>query len=131
MIERVKREGAGFLAEEWPQTALTAKTMQDRPAIAEFVRGIVSEATPEGVIGAQLAMATRQDASPMLAHIRIPTVIIHGLADTIIPEAEARKMAAAIPKARFIGVDDAAHLPSLEQPAIVGDALQELIARCV
>jgi pimeloyl-ACP methyl ester carboxylesterase len=127
MVERVQREGSGFLVNEWPASALSPITLSGRPAVLENVQTMVAEATPRGIIAAQRAMATRPDSTPLLADLRVPTVVVHGLDDRIIGEAEARAMASAIPNAKFFGVPGAGHLPNLEQERMVNDALLELV----
>lgn len=126
MIERVQREGCGFLTTEWPPSALSPVTLSERPAIVQRVQELVSQATAAGVIAAQRAMAGRPDSTPQLGGIRVPTVVIHGLDDRIIGAAEARGMAAAIPNAKFVGVSQAGHLPNLEQPEFVNESLREV-----
>jgi len=126
LAQRVEREGCAFLIDEWPPSALSPVTLAKRPDVVETVRGMVGEATARGVIAAQHAMASRPDATTSLATIRVPTVVIHGLDDPIIAPAEAQTMARAIPAATFVGVPQAGHLPSIEQPAIVNQALLQL-----
>ncbi|HEV2878875.1 MAG TPA: alpha/beta fold hydrolase [Candidatus Eremiobacteraceae bacterium] len=128
LAQRVEREGCGFLVEEWPPSALSPVTMSARPRVVADVRKMVNEASPRGVIAAQRAMANRPDSTGLLGAIRVPAVVIHGLEDTIVPEAEAREMAAAIPGAKFVAIPDAAHLPSLEQPGLVNDSLHNFFA---
>jgi len=125
-IERVKREGVSFLREEWPKSALSPLTFQERPAVVDAVRDLISEATPAGVIGALQAMADRPDATPQLASIRVPTVVMHGLDDSLISASEARLMANGINGAKFLAVPGAGHLPNMEQSESVTKALREL-----
>jgi pimeloyl-ACP methyl ester carboxylesterase len=54
-------------------------------------------------------------ASPeALAGIRIPTLVIHGAADPLIPVESSRRFAAEIPGARLIVYPDSGHLPQWE-----------------
>ncbi len=54
-------------------------------------------------------------ASPeALATIRIPTLVIHGAADTLIPVESSRQFAAEIPGAKLIIYPDSGHLPQWE-----------------
>lgn len=125
-IDRVQREGVAFLANEWPQSALSPVTMHERPEVVSAVRDIVRDATCDGVSGALQAMAQRPDATPQLAAIRVPTIVVHGVDDPIIPLAEAKGMAEAIRGATFIEVPRTGHLPNMEEPASVMNALREL-----
>lgn len=127
LVERVKREGATFLVDEWPQGAVSPVTVSGRPEVMSSIREMIRQATPLGVIAAQRAMAGRPDSTPLLGAIRVPTLVAHGLDDPIIPEAEARAMAGAIPGATFVGIPSTGHLPNLEDPAPVNAALRELL----
>ena len=58
------------------------------------------------------------DASAeLLARIRVPTLVLHGEADPLIPVASGRRFAVAIPGARLITYPKVGHLPQLEIPA--------------
>ena len=127
MVERVQREGCGFLVDEWPQGAVSPSTVRERSGVMDSIRKMIRQATPLGVIAAQRAMAGRPDSTSLLDTIQVPTLIIHGLDDPIVPEVEARTMAAAIPGATFVGVPRAGHLPQLEDPAPVNVALRGLL----
>jgi pimeloyl-ACP methyl ester carboxylesterase len=127
LAQRVEREGSGFLVDEWPQGAVSAVTLRERPSVIRSIKEMVGQATASGVIAAQRAMAGRPDSTPLLSGIRMPTVVIHGLDDAIVSEAEARAMAGAIPGAAFVGIPDAGHVPNIEDPAPVNAALRALL----
>ena len=127
LVERVKREGCNFLIDEWPQTALSAETMARRHDVVAAIQAMIAEATPDGVAAAQIAMAGRPDSTGLLKDIDVPTVVIHGLDDRFVSEAEARAMASAIPRATFVGVPSAGHIPGMEQPDSVSATLGQFL----
>jgi 3-oxoadipate enol-lactonase len=127
LAARVKREGCSFLIDEWPQTALSEETIRHKTGVVAAIQAMISEATPDGVAAAQRAMANRPDSTGLLKNIDVPTVVIHGLADRFISEAEARSMADAIPNAHFVEIPDAGHIPGMEQPERVNAALRKLL----
>jgi pimeloyl-ACP methyl ester carboxylesterase len=53
----------------------------------------------------------------LLASIRVPTLVLHGEADTMIPIAGGRRFVAAIPGARLVSYPHVWHLPQVEIPA--------------
>ena len=59
--------------------------------------------------------------------IAAPTLIIWGKADRIVDAAYAQEFAKGIPGARVALIDDAGHLPHLEQPDAVTKAVQEFL----
>ena len=91
-------------------------TYVKRPELTVQVTSIMESTSVDGVIGDLSAMKGRQDSTGILAEINIPTLVIHGADDQIVPLDEARQMAAAIPKAKLDIIPDAGHLPNLEKP---------------
>ena len=68
------------------------------------------------------------DVASQLGGLQVPTLVIHGVDDRIIPVAAARALEAAIPDARLALLPGAGHLLLAERPkelyALVGDWLQ-------
>jgi pimeloyl-ACP methyl ester carboxylesterase len=62
------------------------------------------------------------------ASIQVPTLIMHGTDDSVVPIAKAKEMAERIPDARFVEIPDCGHAPPLERPDAVTDALLEFVA---
>lgn len=63
-----------------------------------------------------------------LHRLRLPTQVIWGAEDGLFPPAYGRKLAAAIPGARFELIESCGHLPHLEQPARLEALLRAFIA---
>jgi pimeloyl-ACP methyl ester carboxylesterase len=63
-----------------------------------------------------------------LACVAAPTLVLWGSADRIVTPAYGRAVAARIPGASFVVVDDAGHLPHLENPAATFTALDDFLA---
>ena len=61
------------------------------------------------------------------AGIKVPTLVIHGAEDTVVPPAVGRALAAAIAGAQFVLVDEAGHLSNQEQPATYNAALRAFV----
>lgn len=127
MVELARHEGTVFL--QSAGLPLSPYTLSDRPGVVAAVRSMMADATPVGVMAAQRAMASRKDATEELSAIAVPATVMHGDDDPVVPRAEARSMADAIPGATFCAVPLAGHLPPVEQPSFVSDALRELAAR--
>lgn len=65
----------------------------------------------------------RPDARSVLATIDVPTLVLIGDSDQIVPPPHARENAAAIPNARFVEIPECGHLSALEQPDALTAAL--------
>jgi pimeloyl-ACP methyl ester carboxylesterase len=72
--------------------------------------------------------ATRADAfRARLAHSRVPTTILWGEQDLIVPQAAGAGLAALLPDARLQVIAGSGHLPHQEQPDQVLDALHKIL----
>jgi len=98
-------------------------------AVAEQVRGLMAPSKPAGVIGALLGMADRPDATAELARISVPTLVITGADDVLIPPTESEKLAQTIPGAQLNIVPHAGHLLAFEQADKFNHVLEEWLDR--
>jgi pimeloyl-ACP methyl ester carboxylesterase len=61
------------------------------------------------------------DFSRVLREIAVPTLVVHGRHDRIVPVANAEILAERVPRAELRILDDAGHLYSTEQPEVDED----------
>jgi pimeloyl-ACP methyl ester carboxylesterase len=120
-------EGTEAIAEGMLPKLLAKKNYKAQPELVEFVREMMLETSEDGVVGALTAMRDRPDSTPDLASLDIPTLILHGAEDQLIPVTEAEAMVEALPRAQLVVVPDAGHLPNLEQPDFFNDAVREFL----
>ena len=71
---------------------------------------------PAAVAGTLRGMARRPDRTGDLVRIAVPTLVLAGADDRLIPLEESRRMAEAIPQAQLVVIPDAGHLAPLENP---------------
>jgi pimeloyl-ACP methyl ester carboxylesterase len=104
----------GLLRPGWHADARTeraVRAMADRVGAAAY--------------GRQLrALAGRADSRPTLRTIACPTLVLVGRQDALTPVALHEDMAAAIPNAALVVVEQCGHLSPLEQPQAVTAALR-------
>lgn len=81
----------------------------------------------EGYARQTEAVIARIDSRPSLAAIKVPTLVLTGEDDKVIPPDRSDEMAAAIPHARLVKVPECGHESTLEQPKIVNQAMIEWI----
>lgn len=92
------------------------RTTADRPEVVAEVKRIAGSQSVDAIVAALTALRDRPDATPGLADIRVPTLVIVGEDDILTPPATATAMAAAIPHARLEVLPSAGHLANLETP---------------
>lgn len=121
--DKVKAGGSNVVIDAMTPKMLAASN-QD-PRLLEQVRAIMSPSKPESVMAALLGMAERSDSTPFLAQINVPTLVVTGADDIVIPPAESEKLAAGIPNAKLVSIPSSGHLVAFEKPAEFNQALQD------
>jgi pimeloyl-ACP methyl ester carboxylesterase len=123
MIELVGREGPGAVATQMMPKLLGDTSKRERPQLEAHVRGLIERNRAEGIAGAIRAMKDRADTSGLLPRVSLPTLVIAGVEDTLIPVAESEAMAGQLPRAQFVRLQKAGHLSSVESPKDFSEAL--------
>jgi pimeloyl-ACP methyl ester carboxylesterase len=116
LIAFARDHTARDVAEQMLPKLIGPEAAAHRPQVADEVRRIASEQSPAGVVGALKALRDRPDATPGLAAIRVPTLVLVGRDDAITPRAAAEAMAQRIPRATLAEIPGAGHLSNLERP---------------
>lgn len=97
--------------------------------LAEEVQAMSERVGGTVYIRQQKAIMDRVDSRPHLAAIDVPTMVGVGALDKMTPPELAEEMAAHIPGAKLVTFPDAAHLPTMENPAPVVDAMRNWLGR--
>jgi pimeloyl-ACP methyl ester carboxylesterase len=100
------------------------------PRHEQDTRELASEAFDRGVSASgalrqMMAILTQPNRSPALRQVRIPTLVVHGLADHMVHVSGGRATAAAIPGAELLLVDGMGH----DLPPALYETLVDAIAR--
>jgi len=122
-----RTQGAAAVGEKMMPKMLTPTTAAQRPDVANAVGAMMKRQSVEGVVAALLAMRDRPDSTPTLEKISVPTLIVSGADDTLIPPREAESMRDGIPSARLVSIPGAAHLENVEQPDAFNGAVREFL----
>jgi pimeloyl-ACP methyl ester carboxylesterase len=73
------------------------------------------------------AVIGRMDSRPSLAAISVPTLVLAGDSDPLMPPDSAEEIASAIPHARLVVIPECGHASTLEQPEAINRALIDWI----
>ncbi len=79
----------------------------------------------DGYANQQRAIIARRDNRKLLAKINVPTIVIAGRDDQVLPFSMSEEIAAGIKGARLVALEHCGHVAPLEQPAGVTGALRE------
>lgn len=127
MTEQVLSGGVAGIATTMLPKMLTATTIARNPDLADSVRVMMARQRVNGVVAALRGMAARPDRTPILDSIKIPTLIITGEADSLIPMEESQSINEAIEGSRLLIIPQAAHLSNLEAPDVFNQAVIEFL----
>jgi 3-oxoadipate enol-lactonase len=108
--------------------AMSAQLTADRQ-IQASMHDLILRQKPRALASALLAMAGRLDSREPLGKLKIPVVAIHGEDDQLIPVDRGREVKELLPSAGLVTVPAAGHLPMLEHPEVVANALRLFLRR--
>ncbi|HEU6449910.1 MAG TPA: alpha/beta fold hydrolase [Gemmatimonadaceae bacterium] len=129
MIHAARTDGSAAVADMMIGSLLGPTTRERCPEVEHEVRAMMTGAPVDGVTGAIEAMMQRPDSTPALTTIDVPTVVITGENDAIVPVSEARAMSDAIRHSFFEVLPSAGHLSNLERPAAFNTVFSEFLAQ--
>lgn len=83
-------------------------------------RALARDYTPEGTARQLAAIAASPDRTPLLASVKVPALVVHGLEDTLVKPSGGFATTKAIPGARMLVFPDMGHnLPAGRIPEII------------
>jgi len=121
LVDLARSQGMAAMAARW----LPPMLHPDHSALLQPLTEMVIRSTPETFANQQRALLDRPDARAILPSIQCPTLVLCGRQDAWSPVSRHEEIAAAIPQAKLIIVDDCGHMSPVEQPAAVTNALCE------
>jgi pimeloyl-ACP methyl ester carboxylesterase len=120
----VRKDGMEPLVESVVARWVTAASLQSSEAQA--LRMMLRRTHPEGYAAAAEAVAAA-DLPHSVSGLRMPTLVLVGDDDVATPLSSAEALRDAIPGARLEVIPDAAHIPTMEQPDHVIDAMSRFL----
>ena len=125
--QNARSQGVSAITETMLPKLLAPNSLEQNPELVERVRSIMESTSLEGVLGDLAAMAARPDSTPTLPTIQVPTLVVHGGQDSLIPLAEAQTMQQAIPNAHLEVIAESGHLPTLEAPQAYNQVIRQFL----
>jgi len=122
LVDLAFAEGMDALAERWLPPMVHEDRVNDR-TLMEPLKAMVLRATPEQHRRQIQALLNRPDARTHLSRIACPTLVMVGRQDRWSPLSQHEEIAAAIPNAELVIIEDSGHMSLVEQPEQVSRAL--------
>ncbi|OGU01500.1 MAG: hypothetical protein A2085_01565 [Gemmatimonadetes bacterium GWC2_71_10] len=127
MIALAGAGGAAAIADRMLPKLLGHSTHQTQPQVVAQVREMIGRSPVAGLKGALVAMKERADSTELLGGIDVPTLVVAGQEDELIPVSVARELTSAIPSAALTVIPGAGHVPSIESPTAVSRVFSEFL----
>ena len=118
--EIARANGATAIAEIMMPRLLSSYATAD---VVTHVRQMALQAPPTALANAMEMIRDRPDASALLAHIQVLSLVIGATDDPIISVAESQHVAAQLPDAQCVILHQCGHISNLERPHAFNEAL--------
>jgi protocatechuate 4,5-dioxygenase alpha subunit len=122
LVDLAFSEGMEALAERWLPPMIHPDKIHDN-GLMQQLRAMVMRATPEQHRRQIKALLNRPNASTYVGKIACPTLVMVGRQDQWSPLAQHEEIAALIPNAKLVVIEDSGHMSPVEQPAQTANAL--------
>lgn len=122
------QEGKAAEREEalWPLLVHESRLKDE--AVRSVVKAMHQETGTEAYLHQQNAIMRRADSRPLLAGLRVKTLIVVGDSDQLTPPAAAREMNELVPGSKLDIIPNCGHMSTLERPDRVTKLLVEWLA---
>jgi 3-oxoadipate enol-lactonase len=123
----VREHGVAAIGEALLPKLIAAETARSRPHIARELRRMMEAQTSKVVEYALVAMRDRDDATPWLPDITVPTLVLVGEHDAITPPDASEAMRRVLRDSTLEVIPDAGHMSPMERPTEVNALLDRFI----
>ncbi|MGA7200917.1 MAG: alpha/beta hydrolase, partial [Candidatus Cybelea sp.] len=126
LADRIERkESIEPVVESMLPRLFAPSTPAERPNVIERAYEIVRRNAPGGAAAALRGMALRSSAEDIAEDLDVPMVMIAGARDATLAQEEAREIVGRFPRGRLIVCEQSGHLPMMEEPELVTQALRQ------
>lgn len=123
LLEIARSDGMRAMAADWARGMVHPAHVGG--PVFEAILAMFARRTPAQFEGQIAALLGRADTTPLLAGIACPTLVLTGREDAWAPPAQHEAIAARIPRAQLVIVDDCGHMSTMERPEALTQALAD------
>ncbi|MCR9139698.1 MAG: 3-oxoadipate enol-lactonase [Alphaproteobacteria bacterium] len=122
-IEAIERDGIESISDTILERWFTKSFRTEKPDDLAGYRNMLCRTPAAGYVGTAAAIRDT-DFTQQAAAIRVPTLCVVGEEDGSTPPELVGELAKIIPGARYQPIPNAGHLPCIEQPVVLTDAIR-------
>ncbi|MGA8575515.1 MAG: alpha/beta hydrolase, partial [Candidatus Cybelea sp.] len=125
LADRVERDASVEpVVEAYLPRMLAPHTLAEHPDIAGRAYQIARTNSAAGVAAALRGMALRSPSEDIAEDLGVPMLLVAGGSDRVVGIEEARSIVATFPRGHLVVCDESGHLPMMEEPERVTEALE-------
>lgn len=128
-MSAVKKSGSAAFADGFVKNVFAPDSFQRMPEAVKEIHTIIRRTPELSIAGTLLALASRTDTTPMLANIKIPTLILVGEHDVTTPVSASQAMHERIPDSELQIIPNAAHMSNIENAPVFNAHLLAFLDR--
>ena len=128
LLAIARSQGMRAMAVEWLKGMLPSYRQNDTPLVEEII-AMFERKSPDLFEIQMLALLGRPNATPMLAEIQCPALVLTGRDDAWSPPARHLDMAQLIPKSELVLIPKCGHMSTMERPEEVTAAMRAWLRR--
>ncbi len=126
LIDVARGQSVRAMGQEWVKGMVHPDRLNDAPLINAILT-MFERKTAERFARQQHALLTRPDASPVLAALRVPTLLLCGRQDSWASVAQHTAMQVLAPHAQLSVIEDAGHMVLMERPEATVQAIHQFL----
>lgn len=128
LADRAERENRiDTIVDAYVPRLFAPSLLENRSPLVDRARTIARENSVKGATAMLRGMAQRVDAYDIAEELGMPVLVVAGGADQVVPVAEAEQMRRAFPQADLRTIGRAGHVPMLEDPGALNEALSTFL----
>jgi pimeloyl-ACP methyl ester carboxylesterase len=116
---------AAYFRSVWEPQSAPDFAARNPELFEELAGQILERVTPRPAVINQLRAIAAWSGAGRLAKITVPTTVVHGVADELIPVGNGMRLARMIKAARYVELTGVGHLIPLEAPEVLTDLIIE------
>ncbi|MFC6279768.1 alpha/beta fold hydrolase [Polaromonas aquatica] len=126
LVELAQKDGVRAMCAEWIKGMVHPDRLGDA-ALIESIVGMFANKNAERFARQQNALLARPDASPVLASLKIPCMLLCGRQDSWATVAQHTAMQVLAPHASLAVIEDAGHMVLMERPEATIQAIRNFL----
>ncbi|WP_054815748.1 alpha/beta fold hydrolase [Nocardia arizonensis] len=99
------------------------------PTLSRFTTLMIDRTPVETVVKFLRTFELHDESAALPILAELPVLVLGGARDLVIPFRNSRALHRALPGSALVRIDDAAHMPHLQYPEVVCEALDQLLVR--